>query len=71
MIRYILSEYASLVQVTRLHACDAIVPFLDEKEWQAALEELYQYWLSDGAEAGRRMLLLPYCFYGGEEQIAR
>ncbi|WP_289007173.1 DUF4132 domain-containing protein [uncultured Parabacteroides sp.] len=71
VIRYILSEYASLVQVTRLHACDAIVPFLDEKEWQAALEELYQYWLSDGAEAGRRMLLLPYCFYGGEEQIAR
>lgn len=71
VIRYILSEYAALTQITRLHACDTIVPFLDEKEWQAALEELFRYWLADGAEANRRMLLLPYCFYGSEEQIGR
>ena len=38
VLRYVLSEHMALTQITRLHACDAIVPFVDEKEWQAALE---------------------------------
>lgn len=71
VLRYVLSEHMALTQITRLHACDAIVPFVDEKEWQAALEELFRYWLADSAEANRRMLLLPYCFYGAEWQIAQ
>ncbi len=71
VIRYVLSEYMSLNQVVRLHACDAIVPFIEEEEWQAMMEELFRYWQSDSAEANRRMLLLPYCFYGSEQQIAR
>lgn len=71
VIRYVLSEYMSLNQVVRLHACDAIVPFIEEEEWQAMMEELFRYWQSDSAEANRRMLLLPYCFYGSEQQIAQ
>lgn len=69
VIRYVLSEYISLTQITRLHACDAVVPFIEEKEWQAALDELLRYWLSEGAEANRRTILLPYCLYASEEQI--
>ena len=64
VIRFILSEYMTAIQPIRLYACDAIAAHLEEKEWQAALETLLQFWLSDGAEANKRAILMPYCNHG-------
>lgn len=69
VIRFVLSEYMSVPQPIRLHICDTIVSFIDEKEWQAALEELFRIWVADGEEAKRRTILLPYCMYASERQI--
>ena len=69
VIRFILSEYMTAIQPIRLYACDAIAAHLEEKEWQAALETLLQFWLSDGAEANKRAILMPYCMYASEHQI--
>ena len=69
VIRFILGEYMTAIQPIRLYACDAIAVYLEKKEWQAALEELLRFWLSDGAEANKRAILVPYCMYASEHQI--
>lgn len=69
VIRFILSEYMTAIQPIRLYACDAIAVYIEKKEWQAALDTLLQFWLSNGAEANKRAILLPYCIYASEHQV--
>lgn len=71
VVRYILSEYMAFPQAIRLKDCDSIVPFFNQPEWYASLEQLLQFWLDDGAEANRKGILAPYCFYGSEQQLER
>lgn len=71
VVRYILSEYMAFPQAIRLKDCDSIVPFFNQPEWYASLEQLLQFWLDDGAEANRKGILAPYCFYGAEWQFER
>ena len=71
VVRYILSEYMVFPQAIRLKDCDSIVPFFNQSEWYASLEELLQFWLDAGTEANRKGILAPYCLYGAEWQIER
>lgn len=71
VIRYILGEYMTLPYPIRLNACDAVASFIDKKEWLSVLDKLLQYWLKNGAEALHKAILLPYCMYCSEAQMAQ
>lgn len=71
VVRYILSEYMAFTQAIRLKDCDSIVPFFDQSEWYASLEQLLQCWLDNGTEANKKSIVAPYCLYGAEWQIER
>ena len=69
VIRYILGEYMTVLRPIRLVACDTMVTYFDQEKWLTALEQLFQVWLDDGAEAKKRNILLPYCLYGNDAQL--
>lgn len=71
VVRYILSEYLSLEEAYKVKACDKVVEQLHAPDFQQTLENIYQFWKENGAEAKRKMIMVPYCIYGSDTQILR
>lgn len=69
VIQYILSEYMSLEEPYKIKACDMVVAQLHPQDFQAALENIYQFWKDNGAEAKKKMVMVPYCIYASDTQI--
>lgn len=69
--RYVVMEYVSLIEPYRIQACDRVVERLHLPDWQDLLENVYQAWLDQGAEAKKKAVLLPYCIYGADSQLIR
>lgn len=71
VLQYILSEYLSLETPYKVKACDKIAEMLHPQDLQAALENIYQYWKENGADAKKKMIMVPYCIYASDSQILR
>lgn len=71
VIQYILSEYLSLEEPYKIKACDMIVPMLNPQDFQAALENIYQYWKDNDADSKKKMIMVPYCIYASDSQILK
>lgn len=71
VLQYILSEYLSLEEPYKIKTCDKMVELLHPQDLQAALENIYQYWKDNGAEAKKKMIMVPYCIYASDSQILR
>lgn len=71
VLQYILSEYLSLEEPYKIKACDKMAEMLHPQDLQAALENIYQYWKDNGAEAKKKMIMIPYCIYASDSQILR
>lgn len=69
VMEYLLSEYLSLEEPYRIKVCDKVVAMLHRPDLQAALLNIYQYWKDNGAEAKKKMLMVPYCIYASDTQI--
>lgn len=71
VLQYILSEYLCLEEPYKIKACDMIVTMLNPQDFQGALENIYQYWKDNEAEAKKKMIMIPYCIYASDSQILR
>lgn len=71
VLQYMLSEYLSLEEPYKIKSCDKIAEMLHPQDLQAALENIYEYWKDNGAEAKRKMIMVPYCIYVSDTQILR
>lgn len=71
VIRYILSEYLCLEEPYKIKACDKIVEQLHAPDFQQMMENIYLFWKENGAEAKKKMIMVPYCIYGSDTQILR
>ena len=69
--RYILSEYLSLEEAYKVKACDKVVEQLHAPDFQQMMENIYLFWKENGAEAKKKMVMVPYCIYGSDTQILR
>lgn len=69
VLQYILSEYMSLEEPYKIKACDMVVAQLHPQDFQATLENIYQFWKDNGAEAKKKMVMVPYCIYASDTQI--
>nr|WP_129734674.1 DUF4132 domain-containing protein [Parabacteroides goldsteinii] len=69
--RYILSEYLSLEEAYKVKACDKVVEQLHAPDFQQMMENIYLFWKENGAEAKKKMIMVPYCIYGSDTQILR
>lgn len=71
VLKYILSEYMCLEEPYKVKVCDKVVECLHPQDFQAALENIYCLWKDNGAEAKKKMIMLPYCVYASDSQIIR
>jgi len=71
VLKYLLSEYLSLEEAYKIKPCDMVVAYLNPQDFQAVLENIYQLWKDNGAEAKKKMVMVPYCIYGSDSQILR
>jgi len=71
VIKYIISEYMALDVAYRIKACDKIVERLNPQDFQGALENIYQFWKDNKADAKKKMIMIPYCLYASDSQILR
>lgn len=71
VICYILSEYLCLEEPYKVKACDKIVEQLHAPDFQQMMENIYLFWKENGAEAKKKMIMVPYCIYGSDTQILR
>lgn len=71
VLQYILSEYLSLEEPYKIKSCDMIVPMLNPQDFQAALENIYQYWKDNDADSKKKMIMVPYCIYASDSQILK
>lgn len=71
VIRYILSEYLCLKEPYKVKACDKIIEQLHAPDFQQMMENIYLFWKENGAEAKKKMIMVPYCIYGSDTQILR
>lgn len=71
VVRYILSEYLCLEEAYKVKSCDKVVEQLHAPDFQQTLENIYQFWKENGAEAKKKMIMVPYCIYGSDSQILR
>ena len=69
VLQYLLSEYLSLEEPYKIKICDKVVDALHRPDLQAVLENIYLYWKDNGAEAKKKMIMVPYCIYGSDPQI--
>ena len=69
--RYILSEYLCLEEAYKIKACDKITEQLHTPDFQQMMENIYLFWKENGAEAKKKMIMVPYCIYGSDTQILR
>lgn len=71
VIKYILSEYMALEEAYRIKACDKVVERLNPQDFQGTLENIYQLWKDNNAEAKKKLIMVPYCLYASDSQILR
>lgn len=71
VIRYVLSEYLCLEEPYKVKVCDKIVEQLHAPDFQQMMENIYFFWKENGAEAKKKMIMVPYCIYGSDTQILR
>lgn len=69
VLKYVLVEYMTLTEIYRLKSCDRVIEKLNPLDYQRVLEEVFQIWKENGAEAKQKMILAPYCIYGSDTQI--
>lgn len=69
VMQYLLSEYLSLEEPYKIKICDKVVDMLHRPDLQTAFENIYLYWKDNGAEAKKKMIMVPYCIYGSDTQI--
>ncbi|WP_052297651.1 WGR and DUF4132 domain-containing protein [Leadbettera azotonutricia] len=62
-LRFVFAEHFLLASPIPLPECAEILAALDKKSVQQALKALYENWLSTGADAKKKAVLIPYCFY--------
>ncbi|MDR2917227.1 MAG: DUF4132 domain-containing protein, partial [Tannerella sp.] len=71
VLKYLLSEYMSLEEPYKIKICDKVAVMLHPQDLQNALENIYRLWLDQGADAKRKMVMVPYCIYGSDSQILK
>ncbi len=71
VIKYIISEYLSLEEPYRIRICDKVVDTLYPQDFEAVLENTYKLWKENGADAKKKMIMVPYCIYGSDSQIIK
>ncbi|NDV67179.1 DUF4132 domain-containing protein [Bacteroides sp. 224] len=69
VIQYLLSEYLSLEEPYKIKICDKVVDMLHRPDLQSVFENIYLYWKDNGAEAKKKMFMVPYCIYASDTQI--
>lgn len=69
LVRHIIGEYLCLAEPYRITVCDKLASKLYAPDLQACLENIYQYWLENGADNKTKMIMVPYCIYASDTQI--
>lgn len=67
--KYILTEYLSLEEPTRIKPCDKVVEQLNSSDFSAFLDNVFSLWSDNGAEAKKKMILVPYCIYSPDSKV--
>jgi hypothetical protein len=65
----LLSEYLFLDEPARIAICDKIAAGLNRGDLEEALRALYEFWLAEGADTKKKMVLIPCCVYGSDTFI--
>jgi hypothetical protein len=63
VLRLIIAEHLFIEIPVPLAECAELFRLLDKKSAGDALEAVYQLWLSAGADAKKKTILVPYCQY--------
>lgn len=69
LIKYIIGEYLVLDEPYRISVCDKLAARLYPADLHACMENIYQYWLENGADNKTKMIMVPYCVYASDTQI--
>ncbi|MBQ8826810.1 MAG: DUF4132 domain-containing protein [Oscillospiraceae bacterium] len=69
LVRHIIGEYFCLSEPYRITVCDKLAAKLYTPDLQACLENIYQYWLENGADNKTKVIMVPYCIYASDTQI--
>ncbi len=71
VVKYIISEYMALEEPYKIKICDKVVETLSKQDFESVLENIYRLWMDEGAEAKKKMIMVPYCIYGSDSQILK
>jgi hypothetical protein len=69
VFRFIVAEHLFINIPVPLAECAELFRFLDKKTAEAALKALYELWLSAGADAKKKAVLVPYCQYNPDSTL--
>lgn len=69
IIEYIISEYMIIDEPYRISLCDKAAERLNKSDLQAALENIFKFWVESGADTKKKFITLPYCLYASDSQI--
>lgn len=69
VMKYILLEYMLLEEPYRIKDIDKIVDLFDMPSFRATLENVYRYWIDNGADENKKNIIIPYCIYADYNQI--
>lgn len=71
VLEYIISEYMIIDEPYRISLCDKAAERLNKSDLQAALENIFKFWLESGADTKKKYITLPYCLYASDSQIIK
>ncbi|MDR1604042.1 MAG: DUF4132 domain-containing protein [Gracilibacteraceae bacterium] len=69
LLTVLLSEYLLLDEPARLALGDRIAEQLYREDLRAAMRRFWEFWLREGAEAKKKMILLPCAIYGSDSLV--
>ena len=71
VVRYVISEYMALKEPYRITGCDKVVEALSSGDFQKTMENIFLLWKDSGADAKKKMIMVPYCIYASDSQILK
>ncbi len=71
VLAYLLAEYIALQKLYRIVSVDKISQRINQQDLQNMLENIYQFWLENGAETKKKAFMLAYCIFASDTQIIR
>lgn len=69
VIKYIFCEYMNLDKPYKIFVCSKLAERFHKPDFYECIENIYQFWLENGADNKTKMILVPYCVFASDSQI--